>query len=508
MTPVVAESLPESMLASLSDLVASQIGLWFPPERWRDLDRGIRSAAREFGFKDTESCIEWLRESRLTREQIEILASSLTVGETYFFREKKVFDVLEQQVLPELIRSRWANGRHLRFWSAGCASGEEPYSLAILLSKILPDIESWNASLLGTDIDARRLQKARSGRYNEWSLRDVAPEIKQNYFRKTQEGGCELLPEIRRRVAFGYLNLAEDVFPSLATNTNAMDVIFCRNVLMYFASAQATGVVRNFHRALLPGGWLIVSPVEASCLHDSGFERVCFSDSVFYRKESETDPREVFFLAGREARTDAPPMGSPDLLPGTEPEPSFSRPPWDAQPSMTEASEVLSPPTPTYAEALELYEEGRYEEAAKELQTLFDREEGDGKAAALLARAYANQGKLPEALEWCGRAAATDKLNPACHYLQAVVLQELGSLGPARVSLRRALYLDQDFVLAHFALANLALRQALPVEARKHFENALALLGRHDQDELLPEGEGLTAGRLREIIRSTVGGWA
>ncbi len=507
MTQVVTESLPESTLASLSELVATQIGLWFPPERWRDLDRGIRSAAREFGFKDAESCIEWLRSSRLTREQIEILASSLTVGETYFFREKKVFEVLEQQVLPELIRSRWANGRHLRVWSAGCASGEEPYSLAILLSKILPDIESWNASLLGTDIDPRRLQKARSGRYNEWSLRDVAPEIKENYFRKTPEGGCELLPEIRRRVAFGYLNLAEDVFPSLATNTNAMDVIFCRNVLMYFALARATEVVRNFHRALLPGGWLIVSPVEASCLLDSGFQSVSFSDSILYRKESETYPREVLFLERTDARTDAPPMGSPDLLPGDELDPPFGRQSLDALPSVAEVSEVPNPPQPSYAEALELYDQGRYEEAAKELRALLDREEGDGKAAALLARAYANQGKLSEALEWCGRAAATDKLNPACHYLQAVVLQELGSLEQARVSLRRALYLDQDFVLAHFALGNLALQQDLSAEARKHFENALAPLGQRDQDELLPEGEGLTAGRLREIIRSTVGRW-
>src|SRR3972149_8402451 len=99
-------SVSDILLSQLSELVAAQMGLHFPPERWRDLERGIRSAARQFGFTDEEACIQWLLASPLTRSQVEVLASHLTVGETYFFREKRTFALLEEHVLPELIRSR------------------------------------------------------------------------------------------------------------------------------------------------------------------------------------------------------------------------------------------------------------------------------------------------------------------------------------------------------------------------------------------------------------------
>ena len=125
---------------------------------------------------------------------------------------------------------------------------------------------------------------------------------------------------------------------------------------------------------------------------------------------------------------------------------------------------------------------------------------GAGDAPSLAARACANQGKLTEAAEWCEKAIAADKLNPACHYLLAAIQQELGHHDGAVQSLMRALYLDADLVLAHFALGNLRLSQGRRHEAERHFENTLALLRARPRDEILPESEGLTAGRLGEII--------
>ena len=127
--------------------MTAQMGLHFPKGRWCDLERGIRSAAREFGFKDAESCIQWLLSSRFTKNQIEILGSHLTVGETCFFREKKSFEVLEEHIFPELIYSRREIEQNLRIWSAGCCTGEEPYSIAILLSKMVPDLKDWNTTI-------------------------------------------------------------------------------------------------------------------------------------------------------------------------------------------------------------------------------------------------------------------------------------------------------------------------------------------------------------------------
>lgn len=114
--------IPEGQLSRLSAFIGARIGLHFPKERWRDLERGINAAARELGIEDGKSCIEWLESSSPTRRQIEILANHLTVGETYFFRDKELFKTLEKPVLSKLIQSRHRSGRHLRVWSAGCST--------------------------------------------------------------------------------------------------------------------------------------------------------------------------------------------------------------------------------------------------------------------------------------------------------------------------------------------------------------------------------------------------
>lgn len=261
------------------------MGLRFPKERWRDLERGIRSAAPEFGFKDTPSCIHWLLSAPLTKSQIEILASHLTIGETYFFRDKKVFEILEQHILPEFLRLRQASEKRLRIWSAGCCTGEEPYSIAILLSQIIPEWKDWNITILATDINPCFFQKASGGVYNEWSFRETPLWIKERYFERREDGCFEILPFIRKMVTFSYLNLAEDTYPSPFNNTNAMDLIFCRNVLMYFDTEHEKNVIQNLYRSLVEGGWLIVSPSETSHLLFSQFVTVNFPEVVIYKKD-------------------------------------------------------------------------------------------------------------------------------------------------------------------------------------------------------------------------------
>ncbi|MBI4458741.1 MAG: protein-glutamate O-methyltransferase CheR, partial [Acidobacteria bacterium] len=243
--------MTESVLPLLSDFVAGQMGLHFPPERWRDLERGIGSAAREFGFSDADSFAQWLLTSPLTRNRVEVLASHLTVGETYFFRDRRAFELLEDQILPELIRSRRGTEQRLRIWSAGCATGEEPYSIAILLHKLIADLERWNITLLATDINPRFLHKARSGEYGEWSFRDAPHWLRERYFKKTEGDRFRIAPFIQKLVLFSHLNLAEDAYPSLSNDTNAIDVIFCRNVLMYFTPERQKRVAENFHRTLV-----------------------------------------------------------------------------------------------------------------------------------------------------------------------------------------------------------------------------------------------------------------
>src|SRR3989338_8476661 len=158
----------EALLSELSALVARHLGLDFPRERWGDLERGMPEIARAFGIHGIEALVRHLSFAPLTRREVELPASYLTVGETYFFRERRRFEALAEHVLPELPQARGGTGRHLRFWSAGCCTGEEPYSIAMLLDRLMPSREAWNITILATDINAAFLRTAEKGLYGEW----------------------------------------------------------------------------------------------------------------------------------------------------------------------------------------------------------------------------------------------------------------------------------------------------------------------------------------------------
>lgn len=495
--------LTDDLLARFSDFIAAHTGLHFPRKQWRDLERGMADAAREFGFADPESCMRRIMSSPLSREQIEILARHLTVGETYFLREKRGLEIFKEEIVPELIRTRQGDRRQLRIWCAGCSTGEEPFSVAILLTAMGAALRGWNISILGTDINPYALSRGEEGVYGEWSFRRPPHGFREKYFRGTEDGRFEILPQLRKMVSFSYLNLAEDVYPSLLNNTNAMDVIFCRNVLMYFTPDRARMVVERLHRSLVDGGWLIVSPCEASQLLFSQFKAVNFPDAILYRKERAGDRGQRAVLKDRGSAE----SGKPALLPlpvGSQSPPPLLRSPILRFPPLAPRPPLLDPHPPSpYETALALYARGCYPEAEEELAAFLAAEGEDLKATVLQCRVCANQGKLTEARELLEQAIGADRLKAGLHYLRAMILQEQGAIDEAVASLKRALYLDQDMVLAHFSLGNLALRQGKMKESRKHFANALSLLDSYDPADILPESEGLSAGRLREIMRTT-----
>lgn len=316
-------ALSPFLLAQLSRFVASRMGLHFPRERWGDLAKGLASAARDQGSRDAEAYVQWLLSSPLTRREIEALGSHLTVGETYFFREKKSFDVLEEKVLPDLIRSRRGGDMRLRIWSAACCTGEEPYSIAMLLDSLIPDLSDWNVTILGTDINPRFLEQADAGVYGEWSFRAIPPGMRDRYFSVVSGGRKQLARRIRRMVTFSFLNLAEDSYPSLVNNTNAMDLVLCRNVLMYFAPEHAARVVGKLHESLVDNGWLLVAPSEASQVLFRRFTAVDFPEAMFYRK-----------TAGSTARPDGF-ESAPTMLPPPQPFRTRRRRSWKAATTRT-----------------------------------------------------------------------------------------------------------------------------------------------------------------------------
>jgi chemotaxis protein methyltransferase CheR len=465
------------------------MGLHFPPERMTDLQRSVAAAAEEFGFGEATTCVDWLLATPLTEARLQVLATHLTIGETYFFREKKTLDILASHVLPELIRARRGRAQRLRLWSAACCSGEEAYSLAILLQQILPDLADWQVTILATDINPRVLRKAVAGSYGEWSFRETPAGFKERYFTRTGDRRYTIRPEIAKLVTFEHRNLVDDVSSSLATDTNAMDVILCRNVLMYFTPAQTRKVIASLHESLIDGGWLAASPSESSQQLFPEFVTRNFPGAILYQK-SRADWRPALASAPASSpaiTSAATATATPAWAPAPQPVPLTTAPP---------AADTRSTP---YALAAALYEQGRYGEAAEMLLAVAGGPKGS-EACSLLARALANQGRLAEALGWCDRWIAADKADAAGHYLRGVVLLEQGDPDEARRALQRVLYLDPSFVLAHFALGNLARRRGQHDEADRQFGNTLRLLRRLAPGDRLPESDGLTAGRLTQTI--------
>lgn len=504
-------SIPAPLLSQVSEVIADHLGLCFPKERWHDLERGIEHVARHLGFADAESCARSLLALPMTRLQITALAGYLTTGETHFFRDQRCFATLEGHLLPELIRLREGADQRIRVWSAGCCTGEEPYSIAIALHRAIRDPEGWDITVLATDINPAFLRKASDGTYTEWSFRGTPSWIKERYFERVGERGLRILPVFRRMVRFAYLNLAEDCYPSLLNDTNAMDLIFCRNVLMYFDGQRAAAVVERLGRSLVEGGTLVLGPADPAGLVPSTLTKAGYPGVMVYRKQCQ---RGAETAAGVGLLSDPVPAG-PAPGPHWDPAPLLAPPP-DAPVSggahAARPAPVEPSPAAVYDDSLALYRQGRYGEAVETLRALLGtpaegrRAPGAGaEAIPLLVRAYANLGRLAEAEEWCHRAIAGDRLDAGLHYLLAVVLQERDRPADAAASLRRALYLDPRLVVAHFALGRLMHQQGRFTEARRHFTNARSLLDACPPDEVLPESEGMTAGMLLQVI-AAVGG--
>lgn len=465
--------LSSEQLIALGDLISERAALHFPLDRAVDLERRLRAAARDLELPSAKACADELLAGRLRPQQFEAVIDALTIGETYFYRDPTLLKQLEHRVLLPLLAERRRGARRLRIWSAGCSTGEEPYTLAMMLSQLIPDLDDWQITILATDINRRSLAKARQATYSSWSFRSAPPWLKSRFFARQSDGRYLLCERVRRMVRFDYLNLAEPTYPTAANGTADVDILLCRNVLMYFSAAAISQIVDRFHGAVATGGWLVVSPSEVSSTYYPPFTSVMFPNAVFYRK---------------------PELPAP--VPPPQPQP---------QVSMAASGDLVAPSSgeEIVARAEALANSGAPHEAITVLVELMAAAQADrparARAAALLARLTADAGNLQQAGHWCREAIALDGSNPQLHFLLATVALENDDLEAAEDALQRALRLDQDFVVAHFTLGNVTRRQRKYQQSEKSFANVLSLLRRYRHDDVLPQSDGMTAGRLSAI---------
>ncbi len=493
MTQSKSPLLREMELTRFQELIRERSGLELETRR-DDLERAVLQMQSETALSTADALYIFLI-SADGQPMLETLIARLTIGETYFFRNRPQFEVLEQHILPELIEKRRAT-RTLRIWCAGVSSGEEPYSLAILLERLVPDLAQWNVLLLATDINPVALEKARRGLYGTWSFRDVPSELREKYFIPHGQK-FEVAPYIHSRVTFAYLNLVEDVYPALLNQTNALDLILCRNVLIYFREETTRNVVARFERALNDDGWLIVGHAEPSQSIFYQFRAHNFPGTTIYQKKSaQAQPEKI-------SRPTPSLLDRAQSLDKLIPTRTIASTPLPLSPPslVGKGAGGLGPkPQNEIERALALWQSGQVEQALGLLKTLANASTNNAQAAYLIAKIYANRLQFDAAMEWIDKALQHEPLSAPAYYMRGLIFQEQGKTDDALEAMRRSTYADREFVLGQYALAQLFARMGQNARARKALENVARWLEPHPREELIPEGDGLTVGRLLELV--------
>jgi len=519
-----SKRIPNSLLAEFSDFINKHMGLYYPKEKWLDLLKSIREASSDFGFDDVEACIHWLISSPLKKNQIEILAKKLTIGETYFLREQKTINALEKKVLPDLIEKQSKKDKSLKLWSAGCCTGEEPYTIAILLTRLIPDFENWSIRIYGTDINPDFLQKASVGVYRSWSFRGTPYWFKNKYFNKVGDNLYEIIPSIKRMVQFSYLNLVNGGYPTSNDQYHNMDLIFCRNVLMYFNSRTAKTIGKKFYDSLHEDGWLIVGASETSHILFPDYISVTFPGAILYRKDSNLgfDDSDITTFVPHKFRKqeikkdidfDTATIGKDDTLSTDDKENMLKsllkenplekilsrQSEYNIEEKEDGKKDEEDEEKTLYEKAIVLYDQGEYNLTIGLLEKIPE-EKRSAQELMLISKSFANLGDIEKALRWCEFSLQKEQLNPIYHYFHGIILHEKGKFAKAKESLKRAVYLDPDFVISHYMLGNINRHEGKIKESNKYYENVLSLLNLYKNEDILPESEGITAGRLKELV--------
>lgn len=250
---------PDPELVRIRDLVYQVAGIFHPDNKLRLLLDRCSRRMKDLKAQTLREYFDCLTLKATRQAELVALLNEITIGETCFFRNQPQLDALRQIVLPKIIEAKSSLPfRHLRIWSAGCSTGEEPYTLRILMLEE-QRLRDWTVEIAATDLNERSLEHARNGLYNTYSTRNLTPYYCQHYFTASGEH-LQLQPSVRNSVSFSRLNLSDE---SRMILMKGLDVIFCCNVLIYFDLISKRRVIQHFYNSLLPHGYLFLGQSES-----------------------------------------------------------------------------------------------------------------------------------------------------------------------------------------------------------------------------------------------------
>ena len=451
-------------VAQLAALIAEEAGLVLPAPRRQELETALVRLAKETKLGNADN---YATRALLDPALREAAITEVTVGETYFFRDREQLEYLRDVVLPAIRHERGADAE-LRLWSAGCASGEEAWTLAMVLDHAqFGD----RAHVFASDISPKSIARAKAGSYRAWSVRGAESAPARAYLR---HDGTEFIvaDSLRKRVSFSILNLAGDGYPSLVNGLWGMDVIFCRNVLIYFDADTVAAVARRLYATLRDDGWLFTAPSDPPLHEFAPLYPLATDHGIVYRRQPPpAQPRlsSTPASATKTMTTPTPPRGLALARPKLPPR------------KLTTIRSLPSQPQPQPATVLEA--------------------ESDSESEVAQVRQLVRRGDLRAALTRATRAIQGEPLVLELHLLRALIADELGHSDEAVTAVRCALYLDPTLAIAHFMLAALLERRGDESGARRSYRNTLQLLTSRLPSEVIALGDGETAGSLAERAR-------
>lgn len=547
MTPAFTPGEP---IARFRSAIAARLGLQFDDGRVGFLGEVLWRRVRATG-KDVDVYLSHLDLAR-GRDELGALAQELTVPETYFFRNIEQYRAFGEVAIPGCIAARGGE-RRLRIASLGCASGEEAYSLAILTRDALPD-PAWDISIVGADINAAMLEKARRGRFTAWALRETPDDDKRRWFRV--DGRDFVLHDaLRESVRFELHNLVDDgptIWPG-----STYDVVFCRNVVMYFVPDQARRLIERIARALRPGGYLFLGHAETlrglsqdfHLRHTHGTfyyqrltpeEDVAASASAGHRaahawpdaslaaaadaptwveaiqrasdrvaaltapRAREMDARNGNAASGTDARA----ASSAHI--GADNDATTARAPWRraAAPADVESRDANGSGSRSASSAwdrgvvFELLRTERFADALAIVDALPPESARDSDVLLLRSVLLTHGGELARAEDACRRLLDVDELSAGAHYLLALCREGVGDRVAASYHDQVAAYLDPAFAMPRLHLGLLARRAGERNAACRELGEALRLLQREDASRVLLFGGGFGRDALVALCRS------
>lgn len=426
-------------------------------------------------------------------DEIKSIIKLLAIGESYFFRDKGQFRLLRDLLIPDLIRKR-TDKRELRIWSAGCSTGEEAYSLAMLLGEIMGDKDGWKISIIGTDIREDLLDKARAGVYGNWSFRQVDGSVKARYF-KEKNGSLALDPRIKETVSFFSLDLLEDALPDNAKGLYNLDLILCRNVFIYYDSQAVIKMVSRMANILNDGGYLMTAHGELFSMPLRSLKLRAYTESLIYEKTAPEDPAAVVIRPADECKDSAPvkrPTNHAKII--TAPIPRIPEAQAQAKETAYKIEDIRS-----------VFTRGHYLKAIDMADASLKSNPDDFHLLYLSGAAYANRGDTEKAKERLLAASKADPLAPEPYYLLALIAEQDGDHLKAKAVLNKILYLRSGFVAAYIELASIYESEGEVDRARRLRLTALAEVRSRPADSQVEMYDSATAGEIAAYLNRLTG---